>query len=411
MMYTMRRLLMLIPLFVFLLQAQPLPVSSPQDLGFAPDRLERLHAYLEKSVAEGRRAGAIMLIARDGKIADWQAFGYRDLEAKAPMQKDTICRLYSMSKIITSVAVLQLLEEGKFELNDPVEQYIPELRGVKVFTGGTADAPLLADPKRPITIKHLLTHTSGMVYGSMGKTAVHQVFEKVNVFGAKSLKEFVERAARVPLISDPGEQFNYGISTDVLGYLVERVSGMPFDQFVAKRVTGPLAMVDTTFDLPEQKLGRLSKIYTTNAKGKLEAQPREPYNGVPSGGGGLYSTTADYLRFAQMLLNGGELDGVRILGKKTVELMMVNHLNAMARQTTPWNEYEGFGLGGSVRIDLAKGASLGSVGSFGWSGAATTYVRIDPKERTVVLLYTQYRPMDDRMYAEFSTLFYQALVK
>ena len=412
----MKRLLALLALFALLLSAQslpatqPLPAAQPQTLGFSPDRLERIHGYFEKMVADGRRAGAIVLIARDGKIADLKAFGYRDLEAKAPMRTDTICRIYSMSKIITTVAVLQLMEEGRFQLNDPVDQYVPELKGLKVFKGGTEEAPILSDPVRPLTIKHLLTHTSGMVYGSMGESTVHRLSNKVNVFGATSLKELVERAAKVPLIADPGEQFNYGISIDVLGYLVEKVSGMPFDQYVAKNITGPLGMIDTSFEVPEAKRDRLAKIYGPNAAGKLEPRPYEKYNGVPSGGGGLYSTTGDYVRFAQMLANGGQLNGTRILGRKTVELMMVNHLNNLARQTLPWSESDGFGLGGSVRIDLAKGHRLGSVGTFGWSGAATTYVSIDPKERTVVLAFTQYMPMDSRMYDEFSNLFYQSLV-
>jgi len=397
-------------LFALSLTAQPLPLSSPGELGFSPERLERLHAHYQREVADGKRAGVITLIVRNGRIADWQAFGYRDLEAKLPMQKDTICRIYSMSKLITAVAALQLLEEGRFELDDPVAKYVPELKGLKVLKGGTADDPRLADPVRPLTIKHLLTHTSGMIYADSGDSPVHQIAKKAKLFEAATLKEFVERAARVPLLADPGETFNYGVSMDVLGYLVERVSGAPFDERLKKRIFDPLRMVDTTFEPPPGQRARVAKIYKIGAQGKLEFAPRDRL-AFPSGGGGLYSTIGDYARFAQMLVNGGELDGVRLLGRKTVELMMVNHLNGLARQTLPWSEAEGFGLGGSVRIDLAKASALGSIGEFGWAGAATTLVRIDPKEKTVALMYAQHTPMDSRMYAEFLTLFYQALVE
>jgi CubicO group peptidase (beta-lactamase class C family) len=406
----MTRTTALIPLFTLCLAAQPLPVSQPAELGFSPERLGRLHAYFERQVSEGKRAGAIILIVRNGKIADWQTFGYRDLEAKLPMEKDTICRIYSMSKLVTSVAALQLLEEGRFQLDDPAEKYLPELKGLKVFTGGTAEEPKLADPKGPVTIKHLLTHTSGMVYGSMGTTPVHEISRTVNPFQATTLKDFVERAVRIPLIAEPGEQFNYSISTDVLGALVERVSGLPFGQVLQQRIFDRLGMADTSFDPPPVKRSRVARIYRIGSQGKLEPVPEDKFHGLASGGGGLYSTIGDYARFAQMLQNGGELNGVRILGRKTVELMMANHLNGLARQTLPWSESDGFGLGGSVRIDLAKGSRLGSAGEFGWAGMATTYVRLDPQEKTIALMYAQYLPMDSRLFDDFSTLFYQALV-
>lgn len=397
-----------IPLLALTLRAQPLPLSSPEAEGLSSERLDRLHAHYEKLVRDGQRAGAVTLIARHGKIADWRAYGFRNLEAKLPMEKDAICRIASMTKLVTSVAVLMLLEEGRFHLADPISDYLPEWKNVKVLRGGTADAPDLIDPKSPVTVKHLLTHTSGLTYG--GEGAAGDLHRRINPFAAASLQGFSERAARIPLVSHPGEEFHYGVSTDVLGRLVEVVAGMPFDQFVEKRITTPLGMTDTSFHPPASKDSRIAVIYTTGKEDKLQPTPRDPYV-WPSGGGGLYSTPGDYLRFCQMLLNGGELGGKRLLGKKTVELMTVNHLNRMARQTTEFDDFEGFGLGVAVRADLARGDGLGSVGAFGWAGAFTTWVRIDPTEKTVALLFMQQTPMDSRAFGTFANLFYQSLVK
>jgi CubicO group peptidase (beta-lactamase class C family) len=403
-----RSVLIAVPLLALALRAQPLPLSTPEAEGLSSERLQRLHDYYEKLVRDGKRAGAITLIARNGKIADWRTYGFRNLEAKLPMEKDTICRIASMTKLVTSVATLMLLEENRFHLADPVSDYLPEWKTVKTLRGGTTDAPDLVDPKSPITIKHLLTHTSGLIYGGHG--AVGELYGRVKPFDAATLKEFSERAAKLPLASHPGEEFHYSISTDVLGRLVEVVAGMPFEQFVQTRIFEPLAMADTSFDPPAAKASRIATIYTTNKQGRLEATPRARY-GWPSGGGGLYSTIGDYLRFSQMLLNGGELDGKRLLGRKTVELMTANHLNRMARQTTEFDDFEGFGLGVAVRQDLARGDGLGSVGAFGWAGAFTTWVRMDPAEKTVAILFMQQTPMDSRAFGDFSTLFYQSLVK
>ena len=404
------KVLLALPLLALGLRAQPLPLSTPEAEGISSERLERLHGHFERLVREGKRAGAITLIARHGKIADWRAYGFRNVESKLPMEKDTICRIYSMSKIVASVAALMLLEEGRFELSDPVADYLPEWKNVKVASGGTADAPELVDAKSPITIKHLLTHTSGMIYPD-DSVPVGTLYRRAKLFETTSLQEFSERASKLPLTSQPGEAFHYGISVDILGRLVEVVSGAPFAEFLEKRIFDPLGMADTSFNPPPEKNARVATIYSLDAQGRLEPSPRDPYKGLASGGGGLYSTMGDYVRFAQMLANGGELDGKRLLGKKTVELMMANHLNRLARQTTEFSDSDGFGLGGSVRIDLARGDRLGTVGEFGWAGAASTYVRIDPLEKTVALMFMQHSPMDARAFAQFSTLFYQALVK
>ena len=240
---------------------------------------------------------------------------------------------------------------------------------------------------------------------------------RADLWNAPSFKEFIQRVGKLPLKHQPGEAFLYGINIDILGYLVEVVSGQKFEDFLQERLFNPLGMKDTTFLVPENKRNRLAKIYELGPDGKLRPAKaildsyHGPNQGFPSGGGGLFSTIDDYARFGQMLLNGGKLDGKQILGRKTVELMMANHLNYLERQTHIWSNSDGFGLGGAVRIDLAKGNNLGSIGQFGWTGAATTYFNLDPKEKTLALLFIQHFPHDQHgIFSVFSTLFYQSLV-
>jgi CubicO group peptidase (beta-lactamase class C family) len=397
--------------------AQPLPTASAASRGFSPDRLERLHAMLERQVKD-KHAGIVSLVVRDGRIVDWQAYGLRDLPARLPMEKDTIVRAYSMSKIISSVAVMILHEEGRLKLDDPVGKYLPALAKMKVFVRGTAKKPVLVDAKRQMTIKDLLTHTSGLIYG-FGKSPIDEIYRDAKLLESASMDRFVEGLAKLPLAFQPGERYGYGLSIDVLGAIVEKVSGQPFERFVEERITAPLKMVDTSYDVPESKRARIAKIYTPNKSGALEEIPEtqlagvyaEPGRGFAAGGAGMFSTAGDFARFGQMLLNGGELEGVRILGRKTVELMMANHLNHLQRQTTQFSESDGFGFGGSVRIDLAKGNQLGSPGQFGWAGAATTYFNIDPKEHLIVIVLAQHFPFNQHdLFWQFSTLVYAALV-
>jgi CubicO group peptidase (beta-lactamase class C family) len=407
------QLIICLILFALSLGAQPLPLSTPEKEGLSSERLERLHQRMDQMVRDGKKAGAITMIVRNGKVADWKAYGYRDVDQKLPMEKDSICRIWSMTKVISSVAVMMLVEEGKLTLNDPVYQYIPEFKNIKVLTGGTADQPELVDAVRPVTVKHLLTHTSGLTY-TWGDHPVAQLYNRKKIFENGSLKEFVGKVASLPLLAQPGEKYNYGINIDVLGYLVQVVADMPFDKFVQNRILTPLRMSDTFFEVPKEKLSRVAKTYTVK-DGKLSESPAEDLVGkatvtVPYGGMGLFSTVGDYSRFGQMLLNGGQLDGVRLLSRKTVELMTVNHLNNLAVPHTGGAGAYGFGLGGSVRMDLAKGNIPGSLGQFGWDGAASTYFRMDPKERTVSLVFFQYMPFDSPALELFSTLFYQAIV-
>jgi CubicO group peptidase (beta-lactamase class C family) len=407
----MRKLLCLF-LLAGLLAAQPLPVSTPEREGLSPERLQRLHTAFDKLVKDGEKAGAISLLVRNGRIADWKTYGYRDIEQKLPMEKDTICRIWSMTKPVTSVAIMMLVEEGKIVLNDPVEKYIPEFKGLKVFKGGTAANPILAAPDRPMTVKHLITHTAGMSYG-WENDVVAELYVRAKIFEGPTLKEFVNRMAKLPLAFTPGTQYRYAVGIDVLGYIVEVASDMPFDRFTQTRIFDPLKMTDTSFVLPESKKARLAKTYERK-DGKLSAVETigemRIAPGVPFGGMGLYSTIGDYARFAQMLLNGGQLDGRQILGRKTVELMMKNHLNDLTPPTIGGDNADGFGLGGSVRISAANSGRPGSEGMFGWSGAATTWFRVDPKEKFAALVFMQSMPYDSATLNLFETLAYQTLV-
>lgn len=392
-----------------------LPTASPARAGFDPARLEVLHAITKRFVEEGQHAGAITLLARNGKLVDFQTYGYRDLEKRQPMERDTICRVYSMSKIITSVGVLVLFEEGRFNLDDPVSKYLPELKDMKVMTGGTADAPQLEPLKRPITIKHLLTHTSGLIYDFSGGKELAKLHERADLWTGPGLSNFIAKVGKLPLQHQPGDTYTYGIITDVLGALIEHVSGKTLGVFLDQRIFRPLGMKDTGFDVPPEKMNRLAKTYKHGADGQfVEDEPiiqtwPEVGRGIESGGGGLFSTAGDYARFAQMLLNGGRLDDHRILGRKTVELMTANHMVTLPNNQAATRQ-KGFGLGVEVTTDLGQLSIPSSVGQFGWYGAATTYCQIDPKERIVAVALVQHFPFNEHnFFAQFTTGYFQAL--
>jgi CubicO group peptidase (beta-lactamase class C family) len=396
---------LLLCVFSAVLAAQPLPLSTPEKEGLSAERLKRLHAAFEQMTRDGSRAGAITMIVRNGRIADWHTYGYRDLAAKLPMEKDTIGRMYSMTKVLTSVAALALVEEGKLALNDPVDKYVPELKDVKVLEGSK-----LVAPKSPMRVRHLMTHTAGYIYGGT-HSGLNPYYNDAAIWEAKSLKDFIGRIAKVPLVGHPGEGFVYGMNTDVLGYVVQVAADVPFEQVLETRVFKPLKMNDTYFVVPEDKRSRIAKLYQTGKDGKLEEAPASGSTNFtfPGGGHAVYSTLGDYARFAQMLANGGELEGVRILGRKTVELMTSDYLEGVNRGLAILKPNEGFGLGVSVRNTLGGSNALGSAGDFGWSGAATTYFRVDPKEKAIGLLFLQHLPIDGATVDKFSTLWYQAL--
>ncbi len=394
-----------------------LPESSAARAGFDPDRIDVLHATVGRFVERGDHAGIITLVARKGRIADLKTYGYRDLEKRLPMERDTICRIYSMSKIVTSVAVLCLLEDGLLRLEDPVERFLPELKGLKVMTGGTAEAPQLVALQRPVTIRHLLTHTSGLPYDFAGNEPIHQFYKKADLWSGPDLNDFVRKVGALPLQHQPGDQYTYGINTDVLGAVIERASGQRFGAFLESRIFQPLGMRDTGFDVPPEKVGRLAKTYQhgPDGKGLVEAEPlldvhAEAGRGIESGGAGLFSTVDDYARFAQMLCNGGTLDGRRILGRKTVELMTSNHVSLLPARTEPERRPKAFGLGVEVTLDPGRGSVPSSPGQFGWYGAATTYCQVDPREQLVAVAFAQHFPFNQSdFFASWATAYYQAL--
>lgn len=392
-------------------------------LGFDPARLQRLDAVIQEHVERNQIAGGIMYVARDGQTAHLKTYGMQDIESARPMAPDAIFRIASMSKAVTSVAVMMLYEEGKFRLNDPVAKFIPAFRNQVVAVKPTAENPAKAgkpyatEPvKRPMRIRDLLTHMAGLTYGT-GVAA--EDYKAANLVGwnftqkDETIGDAIKRLATLPLHGQPGEVYQYGYSTDVLGYLVEVVSGMPLDRFFEERIFRPLRMVDTCFYLPPQKSARLANVYGWEG-GKLvlkETAEKSAYVYGPrkcfSGGAGLLSTVNDYARFLQMLLNGGELDGVRLLSRKTVELMHADHVGEKFT-----GETRAFGFGFWVLEDLGVGGEIGSVGSYGWGSAYFPQYLVDPKERMVAFFMTQHMPAGGLdLNQRFKVLVYQALVK
>jgi CubicO group peptidase (beta-lactamase class C family) len=401
----------------------PLPAGTPAAEGFSAERLERLHGYLRDATGPEGYLGAVALVARHGRIVDWRAYGHRDLARREPLPRDAIFRIYSMTKTVTTVAVLMLMEEGKLSLDDPLSRYLPGFDHPQVMTGVNADAPTLRAAVRPVTLHALLTHTAGYPAGLKGDEAAVKIMERIDPHGARDLRGFAERMSRVPLAADPDTRFGYdGASLELLARVVEVVSGRPFERFLQERIFDPLAMRDTGFAVPPAKRARVVDITTMGKDGHLRiadgpsaAHPGEPLNAYASGAGGLYSTAGDYARFAQMLLDGGTLDGHVLLGRKTVELMLRNHLTMLDPPVNQFSAGEGFGLGGYVVLDPARRGQPGSVGQFGWSGAASTYYMIDPKEDLLAILLLQHLPREDggkdlpRLSRGFYALVYQAL--
>lgn len=403
--------------------AAGLRAADPAALGFDPARLQRLDAVIQDHVERKQIAGGIMFIARDGQTAQLRTYGMQDIEAARPMAPDAIFRIASMSKAVTSVAVMMLYEEGRFRLNDPVSKYIPAFRNSVVAVKPTDTNPAkggksyATEPvKRPIRIRDLLTHMAGLTYGDGLANADYRAANLIGWnFTAKDEKigEAINRLATLPLHGQPGEVYQYGFSTDVLGYLVEAVSGMPLDRFFEERIFRPLRMADTYFYLPPEKSARLANVYGLEG-GKLvlkETTEKSLYVYGPrkcfSGGAGLLSTVNDYARFLQMLLNRGELEGVRILSPKTVELMHADHVGEKFTGDT-----KAFGFGFWVIEDLGVGGEMGSVGSYGWGSAYFPQYVVDPKERIVALFMTQHMPSGGLdLNQRFKVLMYQALVR
>ncbi len=386
---------------------------QPESIGFSSERLARIPKTMQTYVERGDLSGTLTLLARRGQVFHCATTGLLDVESQRPLPVDGIFRIYSMTKPITVTATLMLMEEGHFLLDDPISNWMPEFADVMVYVGGTADSLGLTDLARPITIRHLLTHSAGLSYGFETNHPVDKLYEQAGLFESKSGAEFIERLCGLPLVNQPGEKFWYSMAHDVLGYLIEIISGQSLDVFMAERIFKPLEMVDTGFWIPREKLERLVTMYEPH-EGKLQPSKELDFNRtvkppVPSGGGGLLSTAADYLNFAQMLLNRGEFKGRRLLSRKTFEVLTTPHL------PFPPNEVAtdfGFsmGLGVAVLTDLSQGNRRGSLGSFGWGGAAGTRFWVDPQEELVGILMAQTMPGFWRAPEMFENLAYAALV-
>ncbi len=380
---------------------------DPNAAGFSAARLERVTDHLDRNyVTPGKIAGCQTLVARHGHVAYFKSLGFADRENQVPMADDTIFRIYSMTKPITSIALMQLWEQGRFQLNDPVEKTIPEWRGLKVYVSGEGESMETRDPIRQMTFRHLLSHTSGLSYGFTNHP-IDRAYGGAQIIRGRgeTLRTFVERLASVPLAYDPGESWMYSYATDVCGYLVEAISGQPFDQYLQENIFDPLGMVDTSFMVAPEKVERLSANYMRQADKTMlliDAPASSTYLHQPtffSGGGGLTSTTADYLRFAEMLRRGGKLDGRRLIGSRTLELMTQNHLpdgaslasKAIGLFSEAKYDGTGFGLGFAMTID-GVAAGLPCEGEFFWGGAASTYFWVDQNEDLVAIFMTQLMP-------------------
>jgi CubicO group peptidase (beta-lactamase class C family) len=403
--------------------------SDPAELGFDPERFARLDRRLGRYVDEGMLPGWSVLVARHGRIAHLSTYGRRDMEAGLPVESDTLWRIFSMSKPITSVAAMILYEEGAFELTDPISKWLPQFTDMRVYRRGTSQAPATEAALSPIRIWHLLTHTAGLTYGFHHAHPVDAMYRSAGFEWGQppgmDLAQCCAVWAQLPLVFQPGTEWNYSVATDVLGRLVEVVSGQPLDEFFAERIFTPLGMTDTGFWVGDDKADRLAALYIPE-RGTRKAVRQEGLGKVSnhkpdflSGGGGLISTMADYHRFTQMLARGGELDGARVLGSRTLAHMTRNHLpgghdlEQVGRPLYAESSFDGvgFGLGFSVLMDSAKAKSLAAPGEFAWGGAASTTFWVDPVEDITAVFMTQLLPSSTHpLRTQLRQLVYQALV-
>ena len=405
-------------------------LTSPENVGLSSDRLSFIADHFNQYVDDGKIPGYLVLIARRGKAAYLHRYGLRDVEAALPIEEDTIFRIYSMTKPIASVAVMMLYERGLLQLDDPASEYIPAFKQLEVFESGDAESYRTVPAEREMTIRDLLTHTAGFTYGHMHQHPLDAIYRDRDIVGEdKSLGDMIGHLSELPLLFSPGTRWNYSVATDVLGYLIEVISGQALDRFFAEEILEPLGMTDTGFSISPDQVERFAANYERDGGSfRLIDKPDEStYLKQPklfSGGGGLVSTVGDYLRFCQMLLNKGALDDVHILGRKTVELMTSNHLpgncdltsmgfifSSESRReavgmglgarynlrrgglrTKTRHDGVGFGLGGHVLLDPAAAQILGSAGEFGWGGAASTVFWVDPLEEMTVIFLTQLMP-------------------
>ena len=434
---TLIALFLFAPILATIGRAQGLPTVAPAEVGLSAERLERLEEVVQGYVDAKAIGGAVTLIARNGRQAHVETYGMRD--TRTPMTHDTIFRIASMTKPVTSVAVMMLYEEGHFKLNDPVGLYLPELASLDVLTPRRdgAEGFETVPAQSPVTIRHLLTHTSGISYrflGDLGASPaqgmVSELYGEAGIGDGISEHEgtiagLVTALGQLPLMHEPGAAFTYGLSTDVLGRLVEVVSGMSFDEFLRTRLFEPLGMIDTAFYVPDTTAGRLASLYTPSAgglaevEGKVEGQhlvysstySTGAHRSNFSGGAGLASTILDYSRFLQMLLNGGELDGVRILSPVTIDLMTTDHIGPVPNGSVVAPGGGGFGLGFAISGRPGDGGELGSEGSYSWIGIFSTMFWVDPKEDLFGILMTQVFPSGADFQEKFRIMTYQSIVE
>jgi len=380
--------------------AQGLPSARPEEVGLSPSALARIAPALQTYVDSGRLAGMVAFVARRGRVGYSQAIGYMDVGSKAPIRTDAVFRIYSMTKPVIAVAILRLAEQGRLSLDDPVSRYVPGFASTRVYAGGGAATPALKAPTRPITIRHLLTHTAGLTYGGFGETPVDSIYRRANLLDySRTVRQFADSLAHLPLLFSPGEAWNYSMAMDVLGAVVEVASGEPLDQYLETAIFTPLGMHETSFHVMPSMQGRIPVLYSRSRDGTLRPNAHLLSAGyletgrLLSGGGGLLSTPADYLRFAQMLLNGGELDGHRVLSRASVSNLMRNQLPAnLTPIVSPMVGHTGYGygLGGAVLVDSAASGLPGSTGIYRWWGLMGTYFWIDPKSDLIGMIWTQF---------------------
>jgi len=390
---------------------QPLPLAAPEDIGLSSVRLARLGAVIAGEIERGRVPGAVALVARRGRVGYFESFGQRDAVAGAPMAKDAIFRIYSMTKPITSVAAMMLWEDGRFLLGDPIAKYLPDLAGLDVAV--ERDGVLERVPAvRAVTVQDLLRHTSGLTYEFRGSGPVHRMYRSAKVDSrAQSNAEQVATLGRMPLLHQPGTRWEYGRSTDVLGRLVEVLSGKTLSEFFEQHILAPLGMTDTAFHVPERHRSRIAEAFGRDPDSGVTVQLLEVRDppGFESGGGGLVSTAADYARFLQMLLNGGTLEGRRLLSRKTIEFMTADHLGPITGAPDLLIPGHGFGLGFAVRLQAGIAHVPGSIGQYFWGGLAGTTFWVDPAEQLFALLLIQAPGLRDYYRTLFRDLVYSAV--
>ena len=415
------RALLLLSLLAMPLQAADVAVVDPEAVGFSTERLGKITDFVEREVAEGNLVGAVTLVARHGQVVLFESAGRYGIADNRPMDKDALFRIFSMTKPITTVAAMILYEEGAFHLGEPVAKYLPELKDMRLLID---DSPV--PPRRPMTIEQLMTHTAGLTNGWHLEHPVERAYRDAALYQSADLDAFIDKLATLPLRFEPGTRYHYSVATDVLGALVERLSGQTLEQFFQARIFDPLDMRDTFFNVPDNKLTRVAGSHLWNAEGQLlELMPAEllpPPSGVTlfSGGGGLISTARDYWRFCEMLRRGGELNGMRILGPKTVQAMTMARLTPEVRNNGA-TEYpashlypgQSFGLGAGVITDPAQSQVISSQGEYSWGGIANTKFWIDPEEDLIVVFMSQVMgtPHSDRHRFDLKVATYQALTQ